>query len=81
MLTRPFSFGISKPSGNKPFVFRNSKIGIIVICCQNCSDHKKKKKNCSSDLENILKFEAVGREFLQSLKQFIQTVKGQNSIW
>ena len=33
------------------------------------------RKNCSSNLENLLKFEAEGREFenfLRSLKQFIQ---------
>ena len=37
------------------------------------------RKNCSSDRENVLKFEAEGREFeifLRSLEQFIQTVKG-----
>ena len=31
-----------------------------------------------------MKFEAEGREFakmLRSLKQFIQTVKGQNNVW
>ena len=42
------------------------------------------RKNCSSDRENVLKFEAEGREFeifLRSLEQFIQTVKGQNSCW
>ena len=42
------------------------------------------KKNCSSDLEKLLKFEAEGREFakfLRSLEQFIQTVKGQNNFW
>ena len=42
------------------------------------------RKNCSSDQENFLKFEAEGREFgkcLRSLKQFIQTVKGQNNFW
>ena len=34
-----------------------------------------------SDRENLLKFEAEGREFekcLRSLEQFIGTVKGQN---
>ena len=39
-------------------------------------------QNCSSDRENLLKFEAEGREFakfLRSLEQFIQTVKGQNN--
>ena len=40
------------------------------------------RKNCSSDREKLLKFEAKGREFakiLRSLEQFIQAVKGQNS--
>ena len=40
-------------------------------------------KKCSSDREN-LKFKAEGQEFskfLRSLKQFIQTVKGQNNFW
>jgi hypothetical protein len=34
------------------------------------------RKNCSSDQEHLLKFEAEGREFsknLRSLEQFIQT--------
>ena len=42
------------------------------------------RKNCSSDREKLLKFEAEGWEFskfLRSLEQFIQTVKGQNNIW
>ena len=42
------------------------------------------RKNCSSDRETLLKFEAEGREFakfLRSLEQFIQTVKGQNNFW
>ena len=37
-----------------------------------------------SDLEKRLKFEAEGQEFanfLRSLEQFIQTVKGQNNFW
>ena len=41
------------------------------------------RKNCSSDREILLKFEAEGREFskiLKSLEQFIQTVKGQNNF-
>ena len=41
-------------------------------------------KNCSSDREKLMKFEAEGREFeksLRSLEQFIQTVKGQSSFW
>ena len=42
------------------------------------------RKNCSSDQENVLKFEAEGREFakfLRSLEQFIHTVKGRNDIY
>ena len=42
------------------------------------------RKNCSSDREKLLKFEAEGREFskfLRSLEQFIRTVKGQNNFW
>ena len=42
------------------------------------------RKNCSSDREKNLKFEAEGREFakiLRSLKKFVQTVKGQNNFW
>ena len=41
------------------------------------------RKNCSSDREKLLKFEAEGREFskfLRSQEQFIQTVKGQNNF-
>ena len=42
------------------------------------------RKNCSSDREKLLKFEAEGREFaniLRSLEQFVRTVKGQNNVW
>ena len=42
------------------------------------------RKNCSSDREKLLKFKAEGQEFenfLRSLEQFIQTVKGQNNFW
>ena len=42
------------------------------------------RKNCSSDREFFLKFEAGGQEFaniLRSLKQFIQTVKDENNFW
>jgi hypothetical protein len=42
------------------------------------------RKNCSSDWEKLLKFEAEGREFakiLRSLEQFVGTVKGQNNFW
>ena len=37
------------------------------------------RKNCSSDREKLLKFEAEGQEFaffLRSVEQFIQTVQG-----
>ena len=42
------------------------------------------RKNCSSDREKLLKFEAEGREFAKfsrSLEQFIQTVKGRDNFW
>ena len=42
------------------------------------------RKNCSSDWEKLLKFEAEGWEFakfLGSLEQFIQRVKGKNKFW
>ena len=42
------------------------------------------RKNCSSDREIFLKFQAEGQEFaniLRSVEQFIQTVKGQNNFW
>ena len=42
------------------------------------------RKNCSSDWEKLLKFEAEGRElakFLTSQGQFIWIVKGQNIVW
>ena len=41
------------------------------------------RKDCSSDREKLLKFEAEGREFakfLRSLEQFSQTVKGQKNF-
>ena len=43
------------------------------------------RKNCSSDQENFLKFDAEGRgEFAKNLRspeQFIKTVKGQKNPW
>ena len=42
------------------------------------------RKNCSSDREKLLKFEAEGQDFakfLRSQEQFIQTVKVQNNFW
>ena len=42
------------------------------------------RKNCSSDGEKLLKFEAEGQEFsnfLRSLEQFIQTVKIFENSW
>ena len=41
------------------------------------------RKKCSSDREKLWKFKAEGQEFanfLRSLEQFIQTVKGQNNF-
>ena len=43
-----------------------------------------REKKWSSDQEKLFKFVAEGREFvnfLRSLEQFIQTVKGQNNFW
>ena len=42
------------------------------------------RKNCFSDRETLLKFEAESQEFAKvqrSLEQFVQTVKGQNIFW
>ena len=42
------------------------------------------RKNCSTDWEKLLKFEAEGQEFakiLRPLEQFISAVKGQNNFW
>ena len=42
------------------------------------------RKNCSSNPDFFLKFEAEGQEFtkfLKSLEQFTQTVEGQNNFW
>ena len=42
------------------------------------------RKNCSSDREKLLKFEAESQDFsifFRSLEQFIQTMKGQNNFW
>ena len=41
------------------------------------------RKNCSSDREKLLKFEAEGQEFakfLRILEHIIRTVKGQNNF-
>ena len=56
----------------------------MVSCYQNCSDLLTVRKSCFCDRENLLKFEAEGREFakiLRLLDVFIQTVKGQNNFW
>ena len=57
------------------------KTTTMVFCYQNCWPTVRKK--CSSDRENILKFEAKGQVFakiLRSLEQFVQTVKSQNNF-
>ena len=41
------------------------------------------RKNCSSDREKLLKFEAEGQEFakfLRSLEQFIQAVEMEKNV-
>ena len=74
--------GIQKPKSSAPKIlleFRQKK----VFFYQNCSDLLL-EKNCSSDWEKLLKFEAEGQEcsnFLWLLEQLIQTVKGQNNFW
>ena len=64
---------VSKKSGSLENWYFVTKI-VLTYC----------EKNCSSDGEKLLKFEAEGREFakfLRSLEQFIQTVKGQKNFW
>ena len=39
------------------------------------------RKNCSSDREKFLKFEAEFEKVLRSLEQLFQTVTGQNNFW
>jgi hypothetical protein len=56
----------------------------MVLCCQNCSDLLWEKIVLNSVREKLLKLEAEGLEFanfLRTLEQFIQTVKGQNNFW
>ena len=55
----------------------------MVFCYQDCSDLLWEKIVQVIE-KKLIKFEAEGREFvnfLRSLKQFIQTVKGQNNFW
>ena len=56
----------------------------MVFCYLNCSDLLSTvRKNCSSDQEKLLKFEAEGQEFAKNLRspeQFVQTVKGHNNF-
>ena len=54
----------------------------LVFCCQNCS-MTNCEKNCFRDGKELLKFKAEGQEFeifLRSIKQVVQTVKGQNNF-
>ena len=55
----------------------------MVFCYQNCSDLMW-EKNCSSDREKLLKFEAEGQEFvkiLRSPEHFIQTALSNASTY
>ena len=55
----------------------------MVFCYQNCS-YLLWEKNCTTDREKLLKFQAESWEFakfLRLLEQFIQAVKGQNNFW
>ena len=58
-------------------------LGFNDICYQKCYDPLW-EKNVLVIEKKLLKFEAEGRgfaNFLRSLEQFIQTVKGQNNFW
>ena len=48
---------------------------------RNCSSDQEKLLKFEAEGQKLLKFEAEGQEFLRSLEQFAQTVKGQNNIW
>ena len=50
----------------------------MVFCYQNCSDLLW-EKNCSSDWEKLLKFEAEGREFAKNLPRF--QFEGKTDVW
>ena len=66
------------------FSSRTKARAFMVFCYQNCSDLPTVRKNCSSDGEKLLKFEAEGRESgncLRSLEQFILPVKGQTNFY
>ena len=39
------------------------------------------EKNCYSDREKVLKFEAEGQEFAIFLKSLEQFIQGQNNFW
>ena len=62
---------------------RAEKSWAMVFCYQNSSEPTVRKR-CSSNRENLWKFEAEGQEFskiLRSLEQFVQTAKGHNNFW
>ena len=55
----------------------------MVFCFENCFSRLREKKCYSDPEKKLFKFEAEGRELakaLKSLKQIIQTVKGQNNF-
>ena len=53
----------------------------MVFCYQNCSDLLW-KKNCSSDREKLLKFEAEGQEFVKILKSLdVSHDENENLNW
>ena len=51
----------------KPSYTANIVDGKMVFCYQNCSDLLR-EKNCSSNREKLLKFEAEGREFAKKFE-------------
>ena len=61
-----------RPSGFVPYDHPTgqSNKSVLVFCYQNCSDMLREKK--------VL---VIQKNFLRSLEQFIQTVRGQNNFW
>ena len=62
----------------------NNKNSFYIFYVQVRRCNNKCGVNWSSDRVKPLKFEAEGQEFaknLRSIKQFLQTVKGQNNFW
>ena len=80
--TSPDVLFIRSNPGNKKVMWKNFSLDYFGILLPKLF-WPTVRKNCSTDQEKLLKFEAGGREFAKfsrSLEQFIQTVKGQSNI-